>query len=179
MATRSTLRGALALGCLLVSVAAGSARPAPAATGYDRFAAAYEGLLSRADAGTVDRETVAAAEALRFELDKQRIRADAEIEILRLEAARAEGGELVETLDRLVAQVAGLEAAAWTAFVELQRLLDGGGSGGSAVGGDSEATTAPAVSRTPPDAPEEGADAEKRTLQITFEPEEFVDDPPP
>ncbi len=173
MSRKSTRRlGTVSLALLVVLVPA-----AWADTALDRFEAAYELVLEEVESGTLEPGAAAAAEAARFEVEKERIRAAAEIEILRLEAARRDGDELDEVLDRLETQAARREAAAWSGLVKLLGLLDGVPSETLDTGaGEVAPPPATAVSAEPS---ETESPSDEVTLEISFEPEEFVDDPPP
>ncbi len=166
-----------ALVFLVLLAATGS----PAAAGEGSSLEIFEALQAKVGeevaAGRLSESVAAAAGDLRFELDKELIQSDAEIEILKLEAARYQGARQQKALDRLAAAAAQRERRILSAVRRLEQL-----AGMSVVevpeAPSAETETAevdePAAEEDPP--PEE---EKKWRIKITSEPEEFVDDPPP
>ena len=101
------------------------------------------------------------AEELRFALRRELIRSDAEIEILKLEAARFTGERQEEALNRLVSAAAARERSVWRAIRQLERLAE-------------EPPAAMPVAE--PAAEEEAA---RGGLGISFEPKNVLEDPDP
>ncbi len=151
--------------------------PAPGLQAQEEAAApqtsleAFEALY--AEVGTAEAEEIA------FELKTELIRGDAEIEVLKLEAARFDGKHQMQTLDRLVAAAAARERRIIGHTRRLEAL-----SGASAP--CVEAVGAPAASvpgagavagETAETAATEPKGGKNGTFQITFEPEDLVDNP--
>jgi hypothetical protein len=122
---------------------------------YARLAAESAGDGLPADAAT------AAAEELRFNLKSNLIRSDAEIEVLKLEAARFSGARQEDALNRLVLAAVAGERRVWLAIRQLERLA------GGAVAAE------PAAEPVGDEAESEGG------LGLSFKPKDVTEDPDP
>ena len=112
------------------------------------------------------------AAVARFALRKELIRSDAEIEILKLEAARFAGAEQQQALERLIRAAAARERRVCVAIRQLEEL----------AGMSVEISAAPAATAAElPAAEGEVAEGEEkakgRGLKIVFESEDLVDNP--
>ncbi len=167
-----------ALVFLVLLAAAGSPAAAGEGSSLEIFEALHAKVGEEVAAGRLPESVAAAADDLRFELDKELIQSDAEIEILKLEAARYRGERQEKALDRLAAAAAQRERRILSAVRRLERLAGmsvvelPAPEAADAPSADAEAE--PAAGDDPP------AEEEKKwRFKITSEPEEFVDDPPP
>ena len=115
-----------------------------------------------------------AAEDHRFGLKKDLIRADAEIEVLKLEAARYDGARQQEALDRLLAAAAARERRICVAIRQLEDLA-GVSADLSAMTPSAEATELPAADGSVAEG--EGKGKKGKKLRIVFESEDLIDDP--
>ena len=109
-----------------------------------------------------------AAEEIRFALTTDLIRSDAEIEVLKLEAARFSGERQREALEALVRAAAARERRLWVAIRQLERL-----SGEPAPDLTEPASAAKEVAAAGDDA------RKKRGFEISFEPEDVTEDADP
>ena len=121
----------------------------------------YARLTTAPEDGRLAPDTAAPAEELRFALRKELIRSDAEIEVLKLEAARFAGERQEEALNGLVCAAAARERSVWLAIRQLERLAG--------------EPLAPLQVAEPPGKEE----ANKRGLEISFEPQDVIEDPDP
>ena len=156
------LKVALCTGLLLVAGARaeeGGADPPPSSLAT--FDELYARLTTAAEGGGPTPDIAAPAEELRFALRTALIRSDAEIEVLKLEAARFTGERQAEALSDLVRAAAARERSLWLAIRQLERLAG-------------EPPAAVPVAEPPG---EEGATG--GGLEISFEPQNVIEDPDP
>jgi hypothetical protein len=168
---RVTARGALVMVLFLpLYLAAGARAEEGGAVPPSSTLAAFEELYSRTTAEVADGGPAAsvaiAAEEIYFSLKTKLIRSDAEIEVLKLEAARFGGERQLKALDGLVRAAATRERQLWQAIRQLEEL------GGKAAALPEE---------TPPPAEEAGdvQAGKKGSIQISFEPQDVTTDPDP
>jgi hypothetical protein len=121
--------------------------------------------------GRLSAETGEAANGLAFELEKELLRRDAEIGVLRLEVVRHDGELQQRALDELIAAAAAREAWVLTQTRQLEELT------GIPAAGGLGAADASAVD-PPPESPEEGEPAAEGP-RITFEPADLIENPDP
>lgn len=160
---RGVLTAAL---CAPLALAAGAqaeegGTPSPPSSARASFEALYASLATATDGSGPPASVVAAAEEIRFGLETDLIRSDAEIEVHKLEAARFAGEPQREALDALVRAAAARERRLWIAIRQLERLAG---------------EPAPAVD----EAPDASGDAPRiRGVEISFEPADVTeaDDP--
>ena len=127
--------------------------------------AAFEELYNRittAAGSQLPAAVAASAEEIRFELITELIRRDAEIEVLKLEAARFDGDRQATALDGLVHAAAARERRLWTAIRRLERLT-----------GAAAAATTEEIEPPPADARDKGS------FKIEFEAQDLLEDPDP
>jgi hypothetical protein len=128
------------------------------------FEALLSTLKSEVAAGHRGTEALPAADELAFELEKDLIRGDAEIEILRLEVLRRDGDLERQALDRLITAIAARERRVRDQIRRLEQL-----SGISMA-------ACPPSSLAPPDEEPPGAEA---GFKIIFEASDPTVDPVP
>lgn len=169
----------LVIALLLLAPAAARAEEGAVPSSLQAFQALYAEVEAAVADGHLQQSTAAAAEELRFGLKTDLIRSDAEIEILKLEAARFAGAEQQQALERLVAAAAARERRLCAAVRQLEELT---GMSAPTV----EVSTAPAAAgglEPPPaevaeEAVGEGEKEPKdRGFTIVFEPEDLVNNP--
>ena len=159
---RTVLKVAVCTGLLLAVGARaeeGGVDPPPSSLAafdelYDRLTTAAEG-----DGPTPD--IAAPAEEVRFGLRTALIRRDAEIEVLKLEAARFTGERQAEALSSLVRAAAARERSLWLAIRQLERLA-----------GES-------LALLPVAEPAGEEEATKGRLEFSFEAQDVLKDPDP
>ena len=142
------------------------------------FKALYAEVEAAVAAGSLPQSTGLAAEELRFGLKTDLIRSDAEIEILKLEAARFAGAEQQEALERLVQAAAAREQRLCAAVRQLEEL-SGMSADDSVAAAEAAAAEAPATEEAiAEEAGDEGQKKrQKRGLTVVFEAEDLVDNP--
>ncbi len=169
-----TARGALALALLLpLCLAAGARAEEGGAAPPSSTLAAFEELYGRTTAevggGGPAAGVAVAAEEIRFGLETRLIRHDADIQVLKLEAARFRGERQQEALDGLVRAAAARERRLWQAIRQLEGLT------GEA------ATAAMAEPASQPD--ERAGDGNTGTTGSSFriesEAQDLIEDPDP
>jgi len=144
----------------LVLPAAGFADEAEASSPALRlFETFYSEIESTAD---LSAEEATQAKDVRFDLERDLIRADAEIDVLKLEVARFTGERQAEALDGLLRLVAKKERRIYDAIQRLEELAGMPVCLSEERSGEKEAKT-----------------KKERRFNLTWEPEEFVDDVPP
>lgn len=173
---RAVLVAALCLPLVLTTGARaeeGGSRSPPSST-----LAAFEELYQRIAKTAEDANAAAsaAADEIRFGLETDLIRADAEIEVLKLEAARFTGERQRQALDRLVAAAAARERRLWRAIRRLEAL-----TGESAVAPAAPTREAPDVgAATGQDEATAAEDGGKpSSIQMVFEKQDVTEDPDP
>ncbi len=132
------------------------------------FEAVYREVERAVAEGEVPASAGAAAEELRFDLEKTLIRSDAELEVLKLEAARYQGERRAAALDSLSNAAAARERMIW---LEIRRLEGLSGISADLLPSPEAAAAAEGAA---------AADVEEkkiRRLQITFQSEDLVDHP--
>ena len=162
---------AIARGALLVAVCAplsladearaeeGGVDPPPSSlAAFDEL---YARLTTAGEGGGPTPDIAAPAEDLRFALRTALIRSDAEIEVLKLEAARFTGERQAEALNGLVRAAAARERSLWLAIRQLERL-----AGGLPV-------------PLPVAEPAGEEEATSGGLQLSFEPQDVLEEPDP
>lgn len=160
---RGVLTAAL---CAPLALAAGAqaeegGTPSPPSSSQASFEDLYARLMAGTDGSKPPASVVTAAGEIRFSLTTDLIRSDAEIEVLKLEAARFGGERQRQALDSLVRAAAARERRLWLALRQLERLTG---------------EPAPAVD----EAPDASGDAPRiRGVEISFEPADVTeaDDP--
>ena len=160
----------LAVFCLAFVVATSAGAEPQTSQGV--FEALCVRVEQAAAAGDLPASAASAAEEARFALRKELIRSDAEIEILKLEAARFAGAEQQQALERLIRAAAARERRVCVAIRQLEEL----------AGMSVEISAAPAATAAElPAAEGEVAEGEEkakgRGLKIVFESEDLVDNP--
>ena len=123
---RAAARGVLMVIRLRAAPGAVGAQAEEGGTGSPSSLAAFDDLYDRLvespDGGSPSAGLATAAEELRFGLRTDLIRSDAEIEVLKLEAARFTGERQKQALDDLVRAAAARERQLWVALRQLERL---------------------------------------------------------
>lgn len=167
--SKPSLCAALALVAALLASAIDS-RAQEEGTSLGAFEDLYARVQEAVDEGNLPASARAEAEDLRFALQKDLIRHDAEIEVLKLEAARYRDEEQQHALDRLVAAAAARERRVIEHVRSLERLA------GMSVD----------LSQPPPPAAEEETSAaaekaedKKGGFEITFKAQDLIEDPDP
>lgn len=174
---RAIARGVLtAVLCAPLAIAAGARAEEGGTPSPPSSLAVFDELYARLTAVPEDGGApsgAAAAEEIRFGLKTDLIRSDAEIEVLKLEAARFSGERQLQALDALVRAATARERRLWAAIRQLERLA---GEPALAVEG-----AAPTAETMPPaDAAAAGDKAgAKRGFGIDFAPADVIEDPDP
>ncbi len=146
---------------LAVIPRAGLAQEADASSpALQLFEAFYAEIVGAAEDSRLPAEAASKAKDVRFDLERDLIRADAEIEILKLEVARFTGERQAEALDGLLHTVAKRERRIYDQIQRLEELAGMPVCLSEERSGEKEAQ-------------------KKRRFNLTWEPEEFVDDVPP
>jgi len=151
---RAAAFAALALVLPAAGLADGAEASSPALRLFETFCSEVE-----ADAD-LSAQDATQAKDVRFDLERDLIRADAEIEVLKLEVARFTGERQAEALDGLLRLVAKKERRIYDAIQRLEEL------DGMPVCLSEERSGEKEVKK-------------KRRFHLTWEPEELVDDVPP
>jgi hypothetical protein len=161
-AARGILLLALAAPLLLAAGAraeeGGTRSPPSSLAVFDEL---YARLTTATSGGRLPPDVAKASEEIRFHLQTDLIRNDAEIEVLKLEAVRFSGKRQQEALDALVGAATAREQRLWAAIRQLEQL--------------SGETAAPAAAVEPPDAKTTGTQG----FSIQAEPQNLLEDPDP
>ena len=143
---------------------------APPRSSLQAFEALHAQVETAAAAGRLPDGSAAAAEELAFDLKTELIRREAEIEVLKLEAARFDGEPQRQALDRLVAAAAARELRVCVAIRQLEEL--------AGVSADLSAAPAAAGAASADAEEQPGAEGKKKgKLSVTFEAEDLVENP--
>ena len=146
------------------------------------FECLQDQVAAAVEQGRLPADAAAAADGLAFDLERELIRKDAEIEVARLEAARFDGDAQQQALDRLVAAVAARERVVIEHVRRLEELA-GPSPCTEPAPGTSALAAAPASVTSPESESEPAGDDEPRRkglgLTIAFEAHDVIEDPDP
>ncbi len=171
---------ALAFALILAAPAIVRARAAETAdapvakSSTEVFEAVYREVERAVAAGEVPASAGSAAEELRFDLEKALIRSDAELEVLKLEAARYQGERRAAALDSLSNAAAARERMIW---MEIRRLEGLSGISADLLPSPDPAAAGEAAVEEEAEEPPDEEDKTRRRFNITFQSEDLVDHP--